>query len=193
MTQFSGQEKTALRLFCRVCDEILECRFVKELPNQDHSIRMSSLRSDGTCDYYQPNYDRDDFRSYMTLFRKLLLEKEQTNIYRVLNILTMHMKDNGELTELKKIKKGLKTMERCGFMDFNLGSDEKPEMYSPRKVYDVVINSDIFHTDADGEKALRKLQEFSPFFEISLVKFMTDISRQAINIAEVIKHRKYFE
>jgi len=70
---------------------------------------------------------------------------------------------------------------------------EKHHGVPRRKVFDVVINSDIFHTDTDGEKALGKLQEFSPFFEISLVKFMTDFSRQAINIAEVIKHRKYFE
>jgi len=189
LPSFTDEEKTALRLFCNVCDQILECRFVKDLPNQDHSIR-SSRKADGSWDCHQPVYDRDDFRSYMTLFRKLLMQKEPTHIYHILRVLARHVPDE-ERAEIKKIKKGLRGMERHGIA-FNLGTDDDPDMYSPRRSWDVVINSEIFHSDTDQERALQRLRDFGAFFETALVKFVTDFSRQAIAVSDVIKHRNYF-
>src|SRR5262245_45819586 len=122
MSIFTDSEKDSLRLFCHVCDEILECRFIKDLPKQSHSIEWSKL-SDGTEKFYQPIYDRDDLRSYMTIFRKLLLEKELTNVYRILNILGRRAENDTERGQLKQIKKSFQSIER-GHFSFKIGTKE---------------------------------------------------------------------
>lgn len=127
----------------------------------------------------------------MTIFRKLLAEKERAQIYRILKILSRHAQGE-EAAELKKIKKGLRRMERNGIA-LNLGTDEQPDIYSPKRIWDTVINSDIFHSAIEGEEALHKLRTFGPFFFAPLVKFVTDVSKQSINLAEVIKYRRYFD
>lgn len=186
---FNSDEKAALREFCHNCDQILECPFIKDLPKQDHSFKFSK-RKDGSWDHYQPIYDRDDFRSYMTLFRKFLMKSESAGIYRILNILSKNVSDE-DRREIKKIKKRLQGLERYG-ITFNLGADDVPNTYSPRKALDVVFNSDIFHSDKSGRQTLDKLRDFGPFFEMALVKFATDFTWQAIAVSEVIKLRNYF-
>ncbi len=190
MTAFSEKERTALKLYCRTCDEILECRFVKDLPKQDHTTR-SWRNPDGLWDGYAPVYDRDDFRSFMAIFRKLLLNKEPTNIYQILNILSRHT-SYSEREQLKKIRKILQKLERHSFK-LNLGTDDDKAPYTPRQACDVILNADLFHSDPEKQQALEKLQSFGSIFQGFLLKFVTDFCCQAVQVSGVVKQRKYFD
>jgi len=70
LINFDDYEKEVLSLYCRVCDSIKERRFVKNLSNQDHSLRIWK-NQDGEWENYFPVYDEEDYRSFMIEFRKL--------------------------------------------------------------------------------------------------------------------------
>lgn len=186
----SEQDKVALKLYCKTCDEILEARFVKDIPKQDHTI-WSKMLPDGTYEGGVPVYDRDDFRSFMAVFRKLWLTNEPTNVYRILKILSRFSPDE-EQRQLKIIRRNLQSMEKHGIA-FDLGNEQAKNLYSPRDVCDVVLNADLFHSDLDKQRAFEKLQSFGSFFEVSLIKYVTAFCRQAIQVSEVVKHRRYFD
>jgi hypothetical protein len=127
----------------------------------------------------------------MAVFRKLVLSKEPTHIYRILTLLSRHATE-GERAELKKIRRTLHSMERSSFA-FNLGTHERPDMYSVWDACQVILNADLFHSAPEKQEALEKLRSLGPFFQVPLVKFVTDFSRQAVQIAGVVKRRGYFD
>ncbi len=72
------EHHTTLRDFVRLVYEMDQCRFIREYRKQDHTI-SGSRDENGEFHSRGPDYDWDDFRSFMTIFRKIgIAEKEPT-------------------------------------------------------------------------------------------------------------------
>ena len=81
---FTPEQKQQLLSFCEVCDAILNCRFMREFFDQPHHIFVGKL-PDGTVKDEWPRYDDDDFRAFLTHYRKLRFEGE-TKFERIVNL-----------------------------------------------------------------------------------------------------------
>jgi len=135
-------------------------------------------------------YDKDDLRSFMTLFRKLIAEKEPTNLYRVTSMLGRYVTEE-ERTTFREARKRLKEGEKSfGGIHLTVGGGGEPEEFSPKRVLDTLFNADIFHSDMDKQPALRKL-ELSPSHVLLLIPHVVGIVRLALDFAEAIRFRGY--
>lgn len=83
---FTDDEKRSLRLFVEVCDKILGRRFLRDFHKQSHHVLIGTLPGGSLVDEY-PRYDDDDFRAFMTDYRKLRLDQEETHLFRVMKLL----------------------------------------------------------------------------------------------------------
>src|SRR5689334_2121070 len=83
---FTEFDRKKLESFCKVCDEIEGCRFIRDFHKQPHHIFVGKLPDGRVMDEY-PRYDDDDFRSLMTHYRKLRLKREPTYLFDIMNLL----------------------------------------------------------------------------------------------------------
>jgi hypothetical protein len=72
----SENERSQLRQFVRLVHEMRVSRFIRTAESQDHSIRSNRL-DDGLYRITTPDYDLEDFRSFLTLFRQVALSKAE--------------------------------------------------------------------------------------------------------------------
>ena len=188
--QFTTDERRQLQLFCGVCDQARGCRFWKMLPTMNHSIH-SRQREDGLWETTYPDYDEDDFRSFMTFVRKLVAEKEPTNLNRVINILSRRA-DARDQEALRDIKTRLRAEEtRFGGITVTIPTLAGPEVIEPRKMRDLLFNAEVFHTDLDKQEGWLRLRDHrGPIYPL-FVRHVSIIVAQASRIAGVIKFRGY--
>src|ERR1700730_6691750 len=67
---FTPDDRKRLKRFCETCDSITACRFILDFPKQSHHIFVGTL-PDGRVVNEYPRYDDDDFRAFLTHYRKL--------------------------------------------------------------------------------------------------------------------------
>jgi len=190
LSSFTTEELRCLRTFYAVCTEILACRFVRNLPQQEHRLTIER-REDGRTRTQSPSYDRDDLRSFLTLLRKLLAPKEPSYIYRIINIFAKH--DPKECTaEYRQFRKALNDMERSyAGVRISIGTDKDEKEFTPKRMLDTVFNADVFHSDASKQDDLRRLRDFSPVTRPFLVKYCIDVVNIALPFAAAIRNRGY--
>ena len=83
---FTSDERQRLELFCSVCDEAARSRLIRTFFDQPHHIFVGTLPDGRVVDEY-PRYDDEDFRSFLTRYRKLRLNDEPTQLNCIINIL----------------------------------------------------------------------------------------------------------
>ena len=71
----------------RLVYEMDQCRFVRQYRQQDHTVSCG-LDADGEERTTAPDYDWDDFRSFMTIFRKVgIAEGEPTHLAKIYKLI----------------------------------------------------------------------------------------------------------
>jgi hypothetical protein len=180
-------ELSMLRQFCAVCDEICECRLIRTLNDQDHSITISRNPAENRL----PHYDKDDFRSFATLFRKIDANDEPTNIYKIIKILQRYSKPEEHYT-FKEIKALLHEEAEHPAIAIAIGPPGAEEPFSPRKIRNVIFNGRIFHTAPDVQDSLSRILDFEPFAAVEFLRYASIVVNVAINYAACIRFRNFF-
>jgi hypothetical protein len=188
---FSEEELSKFRIFCSHCDKMKECRFVKELPKQEHNTEMHRQTNESWETVF-PDYDDDDFRSFMTLFRQLIREGP-INVFSIMKILSRHASEKERLV-YKEIKKSLAfEANSFGGIQIAIGKPGEEETFSPEKMILTLFNAEIFHSDMAKQDALRKLKDFKPFVMPAIMRYITIVAKQAVFFSKMIKNRGYVE
>jgi hypothetical protein len=179
------QDKLALRQFYELCDEIQDCRFIRGVNEQDHTI---TIDRDPTK-IRLPYYDKDDFRSFATLFRKLLAKGEPTQIFRIMKILKQFAPSD-QKQSFVRIKALLKhEAEHPPFL-ISIGTDDNEEPYTPRRICDILFNGSIFHSDPALQDDLAKVLDYQPFAMAAFLRYACIVVNTATAYTGNIRHYK---
>lgn len=184
---YSQDEVTALRRFGEICEEIMSCRFVRDLPKQPHTFTIENL-PDGTSRSRYPEYDKDDFLAFLTHFRKLVASKERTNIFSVVKIIGKYASDE-ERAALKRIRRLLVSEATNPPLQMAIGTPGNETSYTPHQVENIIFNAQVFHSDTDLQDDLRALIDFEPFTKLVFLRYASILVRQAWQISCVLKTR----
>lgn len=182
-------EIRSLLTFCEICDKIKNCRFIRTFDEQDHTLK-NYQDEDGNWQFEHPNYDDDDFRSFMTHFRKLFLQNEQgvkTDIYSIIKILSKYgtKKDRDELKRIRTIIND----EKKGMIVFNVEIDGEKRRLGPADIMNIIVNGEIFHSDTKLKPAVNAYQEWGVFMQMSFLRFAMCVVNNAVSMSKVIRKR----
>jgi hypothetical protein len=184
---YSQDEAAVLRRFREICEEITSCRFVCDLPKQQHTFTIESL-PDGTSRSRYPQYDKDDFLAFLTHFRKLVANKESTNIFVVLKIIGKYATDE-ERVALKGIRRILVSEANNPPLQMAIGTPGNETAYTPHQIENIIFNAQVFHSDQELQGDLRKLLDFDPFTKMVFLRYATILVSQAWQISCVLQNR----
>ncbi len=184
----TDETRDALRQFCKVIDEIHACRFIKQAKTQDHTITISRIPSVNRV----PQYDRDDFRSFATLFRKLVANREPTQLFRIMNIIKPFcpVEHQGSFKEIKAELNREAEQPPIGIAIGRMGEEIN---YTPKFICDVFFNGMIFHSDPHLQDDVARILDFEPFVMVAFLRYTSIVVNVATKYAYVIEHHNFFQ
>ena len=183
----NDQEVTALRQFCKVVDDLYDCRFIQRAKVQDHTITIDRDPSKNRL----PNYDPDEFRSFATLFRKLVADREPTQLFRVMKILKRYAPDDQKHT-FRNIKAELNHLAEHPPIGIAIGTDGAEVPYSPKRICDVLFNGLIFHTDRELQDDVARILGYQPIVMAAFLQYSCAVVNVATQYACVIEYHNFF-
>src|SRR5258708_5143899 len=154
------EHRELLRHFVRLIDDMSRSRFIETYRKQDHKISFDAKAEPPIT---APEYDWEDFRSFLTMFRQICVSRREiVYVFRIMDIVKPYvsprMIENMDRMEadLKPLLEGKwEGIRFCretptGETEFNLTSFE---------ILDVLINGQIFHADKRHRAAIKFLRE----------------------------------
>jgi len=190
---FTPDEQKQLKAFCQTCDSIAACRFVIDFPKQSHHIFVGTL-PDGRVVNEYPRYDDDDFRAFLTHYRKLRLEKERTNLYRVMNLLKKRG-DQGDRVLLDHFKNEINEEGRSWWGAMVHDENGTKTLVTQESLENLILNGEVFHSDSDKKDALTQVIGNTGFPKavafLNYMRFASCVICCARKTAELIRQRGY--
>jgi hypothetical protein len=189
---FTSDERQRLALFCDACDKTAGSRFIRTFFDQPHHIFMGTLPDGRVVDEY-PRYDDDDFRAFLTHYRKLRLNKEPTQLFRIMNILKSKANE-ADRSMLDYLKNEINEEGRCWW-----GSMHPDEGYSDtltqEHLEDLILNGEVFHSDIQKRNDLARVTGNIPLPKavafLNYMRFARTVLGCAQKTAALIRERGY--
>lgn len=178
-------EQNILRLFYRVCAQLSCSRFGRKFSVA--TSRSYRLQPNTVYSTRIRNFDHEDFRSFLLLFRQLVSESEPVYIMKVLKILGRYG-DRRDQTNLKKIRAELQNVNHT-VAGVSYASGEPLEIITPKNVRDTLFNGFFFHCDLERQEDFEKMLQNEPFTTRMLLHNVIFIYKQALRISVAIKQR----
>jgi hypothetical protein len=126
-------------------------RFVERCWTQDHSI---------TCQGPQitaPEYDWEDFRSFLTTFRQVAISKsEPVYVFRIIGILRRYASPELQ-KQLAALRDELAPRLEGDYVGIRYGRElpnGEEVSFTSREILDALVNGQIFHADASHRSTL---------------------------------------
>jgi hypothetical protein len=192
---FTSDDRIRLALFCEICDSIGTCRFVREFYKQSHHISVGTLPDGRVVDEY-PRYDDDDLRAFFTHYRKLRLEQDPTNLFAIMKLLKWKGNEL-DREQLDAFKNNIKEEERSWWGATLIDQNGEKKFLSQEDLEDVILNGEVFHSDAKKTTALRRLiakasvPKALAFY--NYLRFAMTVMEYAQRTAALIRQRGYLE
>lgn len=144
----SPEERNQLRRFVRLVDEMSRSRFIETYRTQDHAISFGT-EDDGASRITAPEYDWEDFRSFLTVFRQVaILQQEPAHLGRILTIIGRYA--SSELQKkLRLMRKDIFARLDGRYSNMKLGRtvNGKEMSLGASEVLDALVNGMVFHSD----------------------------------------------
>lgn len=151
----SSDDRRRLERFCDVCDQIERCRFILDLPKQSHHICYGTAADGKFYDEY-PRYDDDDFRAFLTHYRKLRLKKDPTFLPRIMNIVKREGNAE-ERAQLDHFKNEIAEEEKSWWGAASKDESGGQILLSQVELEDLILNGDVIHAGLDQADQLADL------------------------------------
>ena len=186
MRDMPDSDRWASEQFIDLCEKIKTCRYFNSMTSGPHNILSFVDRKASTSPAI--DYDEDDFRSFLTLFRKLMADKEPTNIFRVRNLLARYSPpDRPALSEIKRVLKKAEKDQPIGIIEIRPGGVKKS--WKPREIVDAIFNGEVFHTDRAKQSDLTRIRNFGPVAQVVFISYALKVVVSAFNVAEILRSR----
>ena len=124
--------------------------------------------------------DLEDFRSFLTIFRKFISQDSAIFLPKIYNICYQHITDKEckkVLTEAREVWQELQTQSGI-YMTLTINNRQ----LSPKDVVDIWINGHYFHDDVEGMRLLESLEPYQ--LAAARVIFIDYV----IEVTKIIKH-----
>lgn len=192
---FDSTESERLRLFCETCDKIAVCRFVQEIPKQSHHIFIGRLPDGRVVDEY-PRYDDDDFRAFLTHYRKLRLNDEPTNLFGILKLLKWKGEEADRVL-LDRLKTDIKE-EGEGWWGATLQDESGDKLLvTQESLEEMILYGEVFHLDDEHKKNLEIVIGNAGLLKTvaccNYLRFLMTVVGCARKTAELIRQRGYLD
>ena len=152
---FDPNDRKRLKLFCEICDSIAGCRFIREFAKQSHHIFVGTLPDGRVMDEY-PRYDDDDFRAFLTHYRKLRPRSNNKPSELVPLIELLESKgDPIDLTLLKHFKNEIMEEGRCWWGAVLRNAEGEKTLLTQEDLENLILNGEVFHSDVDKKERLK--------------------------------------
>lgn len=161
---FMNDDEDVLRLFCRLVDDIGRCRLIRSAhasPSWQFKLGTDAV---GNAVIDGPSFDWEDFRSFLTLFRRLIAHDEKTNLPNVMKVIT-RIAPEEKRAGLRETRKHVERHIRADEGPLQVGGHDRDgvkRMFNPREIVDVVMNADVFHGDLHRQREWDAVQVMKP-------------------------------
>lgn len=178
-------DRNALQAFLFTCTELKDTAFGRQ-------FKVS------TCKSYrlQPNTahsckcrfgDKDQWRSFVLAFRKLVLTSEIGNINRVLNILSRNGTKSDQ-QKIRRIRKELKEVE-LSVAGVTFGVGVPPVLILPKAAFDASVNGVLFHNEPSRQVELAFFREADVLAIAAMLHYAVYTYKQALRIEGALRLR----
>jgi hypothetical protein len=139
-----------LRHFVGLVDDMSRSRFIERYRKQDHTISFRD--KDGQPPLRAPEYDWEDFRSFLTAFRQVAVSsREPVYVFRVVNLLWQYA--SPKLREqLAQLRKDLAPILEGRYEGIRFGG-ETPSgsevSFTSQEILDALVNGQVFHANRE--------------------------------------------
>jgi hypothetical protein len=166
----TNDERAQLKQFVRLVQDMVACRFIQRVREQDHSIRTERMEN-GEFRLTAPDYDWEDYRSFLTTFRQVALSQSET-VYlpRIRNIVARHASDDLR-KELGKLKNHIVPIIEGKLVGIRFGqaSSDGEVSFTSHQLLDTLVNGTIFHSDLEHDHTARLILSAQPWQYILLI------------------------
>jgi hypothetical protein len=190
---FTLYERKQLKAFLETCDHIAACRFMTDYSKQSHRIHVGRLPDGRVLDEY-PRYDDDDFRSFLTHYRKLRLEREPTHLFCIMKLL----KRKGDPTDrdsLDYFRKEIKEEGRSWWGAVLPDQNGGRSLLSQEGLEGLILNGAVFHSDPAKRDALKAVIGNASIPKavafLNYLRFARTVIGYARETADLIRRRGY--
>jgi hypothetical protein len=189
---FTSEDRQRLQLFCDVCDETAKCRFLRTFLDQPQYILGGKLSDGRVVDEY-PRYDDDDFRAFLTHYRKLRLKQDPTHLFSIMNLLKWkgNVADRGLLDQFKS---EINEEGRCWWGSMHPG-EGYTDTLTQEYLEDLILYGEVIHADPQKREELARVTHNTPLPKaVALLNYMR-FARTVVGCAErtasLIRERGY--
>ena len=189
---FTSEERQRLQLFCDICDETAKCRFLRTFFDQPQHTFMGKLNDGRVVDEY-PRYDDDDFRAFLTHYRKLRLNDDPTQLFSIMNLLKREGNE-ADRELLDDLKSKITAEGRCWWGSMHPG-EGYTEALTQEHLEKLILYGEVIHADTQKRNELAGITGKAPLPKaVALLNYMR-FARTVLACAEkttsLIRERGY--
>lgn len=153
--ELKPEHHAMFRAFVRLVHELEQCRFMQQYKQQDHTVSRWTDANGGAITS-APTYDWEDFRSFMTIFRKIgIATGEPTHLAKIFKLAGLYASD-ALRARLRTARPQVMAVMFGTWSGMQVGGriDGKKVSFSTAELLDMVTNGMIFHEDSKHRQAV---------------------------------------
>jgi hypothetical protein len=190
---FTQTERERLQCFCDICEKAANCRFLRDFNEQPHHILVGKLPGGRVMDEY-PRYDDDDFRAFVTHYRKLRSEGETTNLVAIINLLQTNA-DANDKAMFKHFKNEIREEGRGWWGATGHDKDGNKEFLTQEEMEKLILYGDVLHADVEKKSRLARVVGRNGLMKTlalcNYIRFARTVVHIAQETAAAIRNRGY--
>jgi hypothetical protein len=192
----SDIEHSQLKQFVQLVLDMKKSRFIQRAKTQRHDIYFVDT-SDGSTKITAPDYDWEDFRSFLTIFRQIALSKQEP-IYlpKIKNIMAKYA-NSGLRKELDELRSDIFPIIEGKYIGMKLGVelDGKEISLTSYELLDAIVNGIVFHGDQDRECETQLIRISQPweYLVILQAEIIAPVFNACVYLMNMIRSENYLD
>lgn len=169
-----------LELFKERVDELNSTRLVA---SGFYLTSRIGWREDEGLKIEQPEVDKDDLRSFLTVFRHFISNDEPTYLFSIFSICHQYLNNENVKNKLIELRKAWKTALENNGIRFTLNKKE----IKPEELMDIWINGWSHHNDQEYRKFLKTLIPYEEnFIQIFFLDALVESTKVILYVGNVV-------
>ena len=163
-------DRERLKQFVRAVYDMMGSRFIARVKVQDHSVTSEVLES-GERRITAPEYDLEDFISFLTTFRIIAMSRDEpVYLPGISNIVSRHASQRVR-QELKEMRAQIipRIEGRYSCMRLGRGGPQGDASYTSYELLNALVNGLVFYRDPDYANVTELIRGARPWHYVSLL------------------------
>lgn len=186
MTNKDCQVLNAFLLTCHQMQDSGFGRLFTVSPSKSYRLQQNTPHSTKIS----KNFTHDEWQAFLVPFRKLILNDEPGNLFRVINILSRNSKGKDQL-RLRAMKRNLRQAAISPGYGAQIATQKDGNWITlnGKQTLDTYLNTIIFHNDAQAITSRSIDKDIDPFAMSSMFHYVIFTYKQALRVAASVRLR----